>query len=31
MEMWQMVMGVIGGVVFLMYFKRRAARLSQED
>lgn len=31
MEMWQMVLGVIGGVVFLMYFKRRAARLSQED
>ena len=31
MEMWQMAMAVVGGVMFLLYFKRRAARLSQED
>jgi hypothetical protein len=31
MELWQMVMAAIGGLCFVLYFKRRATRLSEED
>ena len=31
MEIWQMAMAAIGGVCFLLYFKRRAARLTEEE
>jgi hypothetical protein len=31
MEMWQIVMSVVGGVCFFLYFRRRATRLSTDE
>jgi hypothetical protein len=31
MEVWQMVMAAVGGVCLVLYFKRRAARLTEEE
>lgn len=31
METWQIVMLVIGGILLLLYFKRRSDRLSSEE
>ena len=31
METWQLVMYAIGGVLLVMYFKRRSDRLSSEE
>jgi hypothetical protein len=31
MEMWQMVLAGVGGVCFLLYFRRRAARLGADE
>jgi hypothetical protein len=31
MEMWQMISFAVGGLLLLVYFKRRSNRLSSED
>lgn len=31
MELWQIATFTVGGALLLLYFKRRAARLSKED
>jgi hypothetical protein len=31
MEIWQMVMAAVGGLCLVLYFKRRAARLTEDE
>ena len=31
MEIWQMVMAAVGGLCLVLYFKRRASRLTEEE